>query len=99
MNQTHGVGAGLGTHLEHAYRAGIRDLRQAPPYARLVAGQATRAEYDAFVLEVCKTHSLSAHFVAFAFSLAPPGAAATLQHNLLEELGADGGEPHPRLLS
>jgi len=99
MDQTSGVAAGLGAHLESAYQASIRELRQAPPYARLVAGRAARSEYDAFVLEVCKTHSLSAHFVAFAFSLAPPGAAATLQHNLLEELGADGGEPHPRLLS
>jgi hypothetical protein len=98
MNGMTGVGAALGAHLESAYDASIRELRRAPPYARLVAGQAARAEYDAFVLELCKTHTLSAHFVAFAFSLAPPGAASTLQHNLLEELGADGGEAHPRLL-
>jgi len=98
MNQTIGVGAALGSHLARAYEASIRELRQAPPYTRLASGRAARAEYDAFVLELCKTHSLSAHFVAFAFSLAPPGAASTLQHNLLEELGADGGEAHPRLL-
>jgi pyrroloquinoline quinone (PQQ) biosynthesis protein C len=98
MNATIGVGAALGSHLTRAYQKSIEELRQAPPYARLASGRATRAEYDAFVLELCKTHSLSAHFVAFAFSLAPPGAASTLQHNLLEELGADGGEAHPRLL-
>lgn len=98
MKDSPGLGTALRPHLERSYETSIQQLRHAPPYARLVAGQASRAEYDAFVLEVCKTHSLSAHFVAFAFSLAPPGAASTLQHNLLEELGADGGEAHPRLL-
>jgi hypothetical protein len=98
MNEKTGVGMALRGHLQRAYDSSIRELRQAAPYVRLVSGEATRAEYDRFVLELCKTHTLSAHFVAFAFALAPPGAARTLQHNLLEELGADGGEAHPELL-
>ena len=62
-------------------RRSLADLLPTPPVPVPV-----HESDDAFVLEVCKTHSLSAHFVAFAFSLAPPGAASTLQHNLLEEL-------------
>jgi len=54
--------------------------------------------YGTEIVRVCETHLLSAHFVAFVFSLAPPGAAKRLEHNLLEELGADGGEAHPTLL-
>jgi hypothetical protein len=85
-------------HLERAYATSIRELRRCPPYARLAAGEAASAEYDALILKVCETHLLSAHFVAFAFALAPPGAARSFEHNLLEELGGDGGEAHPRLL-
>jgi hypothetical protein len=102
MERAAGAGPGAGTelrqHLERAYAASIRELQGAPAYARLAAGQGARAEYDALLLKVCETHLLSAHFVAFAFSLAPPRAAASFQHNLLEELGADGGEAHPSLL-
>src|ERR1043166_9353584 len=98
MNEKAAVRRELRVHLQHAYVGSIRELRSAAPYVRLVSGEAPRSEYDDFVLELCKTHSLSAHFVAFAFALAPPGAAQSLQHNLLEELGADGGEAHPELL-
>lgn len=98
MRQSAGVGARVREHLERAYASGIRELRRCPAYARLVAGEATKLDYDAFIRRVCETHLLSAHFVAFAFALAPPGAAKSFEHNLLEELGADGGEAHPRLL-
>jgi hypothetical protein len=37
------------------------------------------------IVKVCETHLLSAHFVAFVFSLAPPSAVTSLGHNLLEE--------------
>jgi pyrroloquinoline quinone (PQQ) biosynthesis protein C len=65
---------------------------------RLARGEAAASDYDALIVKVCETHLLSAHFVAFVFSLAPPGAATSLGHNLLEELGTAGEEAHSALL-
>jgi len=98
MNEAAGVGGEVRGHLERAYAASVRELRRSPAYARLAAGEGTTAEYQALILRICETHLLSAHFVAFAYALAPPGAAKSFEHNLLEELGAEGGEAHPRLL-
>lgn len=92
------VGESVRRHVECAYVASIERLRQAPAYQALSKGDGARRDYDALIVRICETHLLSAHFVAFVFSIAPPGAVQSLRHNLLEELGADGGEAHPEML-
>lgn len=88
----------LRDHVQRAYEAHVAGLRQSPEYTRLKAGTATRREYDAFILKVCETHFASAHYVAFAFSLAAPAAAASLAHNLVEEMGSHSDVAHSELL-
>jgi pyrroloquinoline quinone (PQQ) biosynthesis protein C len=88
----------LRAHVQRAYEAHVAGLQHSLGYARLKNGTATRAEYDALIVKVCETHFASAHFVAFAFSLAPPRAVSNLAHNLVEEMGTDSEVAHSELL-
>lgn len=69
-------------------------------FRALEAGAAPAAAYDAFVGALCRTHLKSPQILGFLYAVAPPAAAETVKHNLLEELGldSDGGVPHPALL-
>lgn len=89
----------LRSYLEDAYSASVRRLREAPPYLRLKHGRALASDYDALIIRICETHLLSAQFVAFAFSLAPPEAAPGLARHLLEELGTERARGLPALLT
>jgi hypothetical protein len=83
----------------------IRDLLErqvgaftsAPAFAALEGGT---ADYDAFIVNVARTHLKSPQLVAFLYALASPHAAPDLLDNLLEELGRHGSaeRPHPELL-
>ena len=69
-------------------------------FQALESGMAGSDQYDAFIESVTRAHLRSPQLLAFLYALAPPAAAADLEHNLLEELGLDGddGQPHPDLL-
>lgn len=88
----------LRSQLENAYASSVQQMREHKAFIRLQRGEAARGEYDALIVKVCETHLLSAHFVAFAYSLAPPAAANSFAHNLLEELGTAGEVAHSALL-
>ncbi len=92
------VGTALRTHVKTAYERGIEVFASSLHFSRLESGDAPKEAYDALLLRVAESHLLSGHFVAFGFAIAPPKAAVTLQHNLEEELGTDGGTAHPDLL-
>jgi pyrroloquinoline quinone (PQQ) biosynthesis protein C len=68
-------------------------------FQSLEEGTATRADYDRFVANICKSHLKSPHILAFLYALAPPASIDKLKHNMLEELGLDEeGISHPGLL-
>ncbi|MEO0489438.1 MAG: iron-containing redox enzyme family protein [Cyanobacteria bacterium J06659_2] len=64
-----------------------------------MSGQLSTRDIDQFIFNLCQAHLKSPQILAFLYSVAPPSAAATLQHNMLEELGLDDeGICHPDLL-
>jgi len=75
----------------------VTAFTRAPAFAELEDG---KAEYDAFIENVARTHLQSPQLVAFLYALAPPAAAPDLLENLLEETGRKGPleRPHPQLL-
>lgn len=65
----------------------------------LVSGRASADFVHQFLLNVFRTHYLSAHIVALCFAALPSNAAALLKENLLEEMGHSEDEPpHSALL-
>ena len=90
----------LRERIESAFEEQVESLTGSVEFQALEAGRLTPADYDAFVENVARAHLRSPQLVAFLYALAPPGAAADLRHNLLEELGLDedSGRPHPDLL-
>lgn len=91
----------MNTHtlIETHYNAQVQDFSQSLPFQHLESGQLTSQEMDQFIANLCRSHLKSPQILSFLYSIAPPTAAATLQHNLLEELGLDAeGICHPDLL-
>lgn len=78
----------------------VHELTESREFQALESGQATRADYDRFIVSVARTHLHSPQILAFLFTLAPPEAAESLRHNMLEELGIEeeSGIAHPSLL-
>lgn len=87
----------LPTLIETIYARQQEALTSYPGFAALEDGTAARADYDAFIGDLCRAHLKSPHILAFLFSAAPPESAVNLKHNLFEELGVDGAA-HPDLL-
>lgn len=87
-------------HVEALFQRNLEELVGCAEFRALEDGRATPQDYDRFLCAVFETHQTSPHFFGFLFGLAPPGSAARLRENLLEELGlaADGEESHPDLL-
>lgn len=86
--------------IEAAFARQVESLAASIQFRSLEDGQATPEQYDAFIENVVRGHLRSPQLLAFLYALAPPAAAASLRHNLLEELGLEdgAGRPHPELL-
>ena len=80
--------------------AQVAAMAAAADFQDLEAGRATRERYDAFLDNVARAHLRSPQLVAFLYSIAPPAAAESVLHNLLEELGLEDKSDvaHPSLL-
>src|ERR1700724_776937 len=84
---------------ESEYAAQAEAFASSDIFKSLRSGQAPARSYDDFIAGLCRTHLNSPQILAFLYSLAPPCVAASLRHNMLEELGLDGaGISHPELL-
>lgn len=90
----------LRTAIESLFAGQVESFTDSPQFQALEFGSAGPDQYDTFIESVARAHLRSPQLLAFLYALAPPAAAADLQHNLLEELGLDGdsGQPHPDLL-
>jgi len=97
METTHGT---LRSTIEDLFARQVESLTGSAEFQALENGTAEPDQYDAFIENVTRAHLRSPQLLAFLFALAPPAAAADLQHNLLEELGRDeeSERPHPDLL-
>lgn len=85
--------------LTERYQLEVDTFGAHPEFVRLERGEASSADYDAFLRRLGRTHLKSPHILAFLFSAAPPACADSLKHNLLEELGLEQGEQsHSQLL-
>jgi Iron-containing redox enzyme len=91
---------GLRDAVEAAYRKQIEVFVAAPEVLALLEGRASRADYDAFLEAIARTHFASGQYLGFLYAVAPPGSLERVKHNLLEELGLDAheGEAHGQLL-
>jgi hypothetical protein len=100
MPETPDAAPPLRSRIEALYAGHVAEFAGCAPFAALEAGRASRAEHDAFIESVVRTHLRSPQLLAFLYALAPPEAAATLLHNMLEELGMEerDGTAHPSLL-
>lgn len=85
-------------YFEDHFRRMAAEFAASPAFRAIEDGSASREQYDGFIASVVRSHLRSPQIVAFLFAVAPPDAAATLQENLLEELGVEGGPSHPSLL-
>jgi heme oxygenase-like protein len=97
MDNDHGS---LRSTIERLFARQVESLTGSDEFRALENGSAAPDRYDAFIQNVTRAHLRSPQLLAFLYALAPPAAAADLQHNLLEELGFDegSGRPHPDLL-
>jgi hypothetical protein len=86
--------------VERLYQDAINEFVRSQDFMALETGSASKADYDAFIANVTRTHLRSPQLLGFLFSVAPPAACANLLHNMLEELGIDedSGAAHPTLL-
>src|SRR6267142_4533214 len=97
MDNDHGS---LRSTIELLFARQVESLTVSDEFRALENGSAAPDRYDTFIQNVARAHLRSPQLLAFLYALAPPAAAADLQHNLLEELGLDEalGRPHPDLL-
>ena len=97
MDNSHGT---LRSTIEGLFARQVESFTSSAEFQALESGSAGPDQYDAFIESVTRAHLRSPQLLAFLYALAPPAAAADLQHNLLEELGLDddSGRPHPDLL-
>jgi Iron-containing redox enzyme len=86
--------------VEGLFAEQVESLVSSGEFQALESGRAAPDQYDAFIENLARAHLRSPQLLAFLFSLAPPGAAGNLQHNLIEELGLEeaSGRAHPDLL-
>lgn len=91
---------GFRAEIEHHLARHVSELADFEDFKALLSGQASRNEYDRFLCNVVRTHLKSPQILAFLYAVAPPAAAASLAHNMLEELGIEeeSGVAHPSLL-
>src|SRR5215475_1209968 len=90
----------LRSAIESLFAGQVEGFTGSAEFQALERGSAGPDRYDAFIESVARAHLRSPQLLAFLYALAPPAAAAELQHNLLEELGRDeeSERPHPDLL-
>lgn len=90
----------LRSQVESLLTQHVSDLVEFEDWKELEAGTASREAYERFLANVVRTHLRSPQVLAFLYALAPPEAAASLAHNMLEELGIEeeSGVAHPSLL-
>ena len=82
-----------------AYEKATAEFIESRQFQILVSGRASADFVHQFLLNVFRTHYLSAHIVALCFAALPSNAAALLKENLLEEMGHSEDEPpHSALL-
>ena len=82
-----------------AYENATAEFIESRQFQTLVSGHASADFVRQFLLNVFRTHYLSAHIVALCFAALPSNAAALLKENLLEEMGHSADEPpHSALL-
>lgn len=88
------------SRVEALYARHVADFAGCADFRALETGEASRARYDAFIESVVRAHLRSPQLLAFLYALAPPEAAGSLLHNMLEELGIEeeDGTAHPSLL-
>jgi pyrroloquinoline quinone (PQQ) biosynthesis protein C len=85
--------------IETEYARQAAAFAESELFQSLEKGTASRADYDDFVGNVCRSHLKSPQILAFLFALSPPAEAGNIKHNMLEELGLDEvGISHPELL-
>ena len=85
--------------IETYYNAQTQEFSEFSKTQQLESGQLSVTEIDQFIRNLCRSHLKSPQILAFLYAIAPPTAADTLQHNLLEEMGLDeAGIRHPDLL-
>jgi pyrroloquinoline quinone (PQQ) biosynthesis protein C len=85
--------------IEIVYETQVRQFAQSCQFQQLETGQLSAHDIDQFIFNLCQAHLKSPQILAFLYSVAPPSAAQTLQHNMLEEMGLDDeGICHPDLL-
>jgi pyrroloquinoline quinone (PQQ) biosynthesis protein C len=88
------------TFVESIYAAETESFAATELFQRLENGAAESTDYDNFVANLCRTHLKSPQILAFLYSVAPPAAAETVKHNMLEEMGLEAaGVSHPALLN
>lgn len=87
------------TLIETQYNAQVQAFAQSSHFQNLESGHLSPRDIDQFIFNLCQAHLKSPQILAFLYSVAPPSAAQTIQHNMLEELGLDEeGICHPDLL-
>lgn len=85
--------------IESKYLEQTEEFSSSRAFRALENGLVSRRDYDDFIQAVCLTHLKSPQILAFLYSAAPPAAAESIKHNMLEELGLDEvGASHPVLL-
>lgn len=85
--------------IEAEFKRQTESFAASEKFRELENGAATAQSYDDFIVNLCRTHLKSPHILAFLYAVAPPKAAESLKHNMLEELGLDeAGVSHPALL-
>jgi L-Ala-D/L-Glu epimerase len=80
------------------YEKATYEFSASRQYQTLVAGEASTEFVRQFLLNIFRTHYLSAHIVALCFAALPSSAADLLKENLLEEMGHGDEPPHSALL-
>src|SRR5207249_7420816 len=97
MDIGHGT---LRSTIEALFAHQVESVTASADFQALENGSAPPDHYDEFIENVVRAHLRSPQLLAFLYALAPPAAAADLQHNLLEELGLEeeSARPHPDLL-
>src|SRR4026209_963532 len=85
--------------IRERYEKATAEFTESREFQVLIYGQAAPNFVRQFLLNVFRTHYLSAHIVALCFAALPSNAAALLKENLLEEMGHSTDEPpHSALL-
>jgi Iron-containing redox enzyme len=88
------------SEVEALFNRHVAEMTAFEDFRALESGEASREDYDRFISNVVRTHLKSPQIVAFLYAFAPPEAAPSLAHNMLEELGIEeeSGVAHPSLL-